>query len=831
MSPAGLSSTPDGGLLTPSAYLYYSQVHPSSLCSSPLIPTEESPSTRQDGFRRQNNILRLRKAGFKGSNIALRRVSPESKAPPPSGSVQRNDETACCTVGDEERKPSTGHSPSTPLRILADVSNSASRQARSLSPIDPEIFTSLRSSGKQALKLSSKMTHTQDIGPWAPCSRLTSPSEDMKLREITLNPKTPPSISKSPIAKHIKGCHKRNLNLRTASFESSKYIEHLESEIVALQTQLQSMNDPSTSKSHLAKLRALNADSRALRQEVLDWEHKFEERLRTKLQDHGISESKHQNRNRYLEKEIQTDQVKLKDLEAEVQSLRQLNKTAEGLSSENENLRRRLELMSELRTKSPVSQGLMPVHAELILPFCSNNIDQDSETTYETRNTLISSLTTSAREHLLEPRDPHKDLRQSCRSRELNSPLLPYNFSSSASSCTSQSRPSSMVSESSVSPVSFVLSQQREPTCSSHPSSQRKRMRRFPSGNCALKELILPNSSLPTSFPTSAPATTIERPWNEDTPKARGKRSLALGRAFSKRSLEGDEGHHSLPWDDTSTLQTLEANSPPNVSRWLLASDEDRALKEEKGETCIPRRLAHTRCQSLFTELSNAEALESTAISPSTDGKARELLNQRSKSSLELLDESSRINKPPTTLHHAHDRNVESRSSATLIEMWLDPCLLAKTIISNAWARRVQHRSIIGIGWKLLYLIVGPVARGRRKMEHIGRFDFEWNEYSIDASRERLVGHKKESRPSTSISNERFSATTKARECLEGEILSCPDCCQPSTPERFWIWVKFSVAIALAIGVAVRNGPQALFTDAAVLEDKGIQDYENETGT
>ncbi|KAK6496869.1 hypothetical protein TWF481_001851 [Arthrobotrys musiformis] len=67
---------------------------------------------------------------------------------------------------------------------------------------------------------------------------------------------------------------------KTPSVEQSGYIEHLEKQISDLNAKLRSYTDPTSDKSHAAIVQRLNAKVRSLENQVNEWEALFDERIR-----------------------------------------------------------------------------------------------------------------------------------------------------------------------------------------------------------------------------------------------------------------------------------------------------------------------------------------------------------------------------------------------------------------------------------------------------------------------------------------------------------------------------------------------------------------------
>ena len=98
---------------------------------------------------------------------------------------------------------------------------------------------------------------------------------------------------------------------------------------------------------------------------------------------------------------------------------------------------------------------------------------------------------------------------------------------------------------------------------------------------------------------------------------------------------------------------------------------------------------------------------------------------------------------------------------------------------------------------------------------------FDWRPYSAAASRRRTAEHylhdhggeyellPRETPPPGHIS----TPTIRPRMKEEPQIFTCDKCIEPSSHRTLRLWWQFSLAIVLAVGVAVKHGPGALLVD------------------
>ncbi|KAI9870343.1 MAG: hypothetical protein M1830_004354, partial [Pleopsidium flavum] len=313
-----------------------------------------SSQRHYEGLSRQNRRLKLRNIGFRGAILPGRRISPILDACSP-----RSEKVYCAENDDDRPRESQSRTlygeelPPSPVNILQEISNSTRR--RNFSP-RASLVEVLEDSTAVEGSTGGIFTSWYQEASNKNSSPLPHNSPDtigtMKLREGSLNAKTPPPLS-SPLAKQVKGRQKRSVNLRSTSFEASKYIEHLESQLTSIQTQLESLTSPTTRKSQSARLRVLSTESRALRQEVSEWEQKFNDKVREQVDRQVETESDLKGKITTLEREIESRDSKMRELEWEVESALQRVKDTEAVEMTNYNLERRVDVLTELLAQSP----------------------------------------------------------------------------------------------------------------------------------------------------------------------------------------------------------------------------------------------------------------------------------------------------------------------------------------------------------------------------------------------------------------------------------------------------------------------------------------------
>jgi len=461
--------------------------------------------------------LHLRNNKFKGAEIttaAPGRVSPFSACMrPPSPSILQTPQLYGVTLPGTPDFPSprSESSPSARGKVLEKLHNSIAKRARrSAATVLVYDETALNEEGP---------TFKQPAEPKVPYFDPVTSSPMESLREMSRNKENTPPPSTLNFAMSDKIRKRSRAGQRRVSFQTTKYVETLESEIASLNTRLATAASPSNNRVYAAKLRALGAQVRSLQQDVADWESKFEERVSDEVFSRTRFEVGLKAHIRSLESELEVKTIKVIDLENMLEETER--KVHDGEKQEH-CLSRRLNMLTTMLASSPMkcdyqtapSTPFAPPDAfrrgtktrSLLLPRRNTaetpSPQRPSTHAWEDPNLPLSDTIREAR---FESHDYFSSPRadgESIMSTQPTSAGVTDCFSSVRSPSTS-SRPISMISTSSFGASWGLPSQFTELPKS--PSRPRK-MRKFPSGTVSLKPLILPSQPGNTSAPISAPA-------------------------------------------------------------------------------------------------------------------------------------------------------------------------------------------------------------------------------------------------------------------------------------------------------------------------------------
>lgn len=903
---------------------------PGSSHSSSAITSSTTLASQQqnEGLSHQTRRLQLRNAGFRGAVFPTRRISPLFTKPSSaieSISRQVSNENSCLSA---EKRSMYGEAlPPSPVNILQEIQKSTRKKHSSPRPACAAVL--------QDIIQTEELSGTSETSWYMEGSRNCSPValaattvNTMKLREISGNQKTPPPPLSSPLTKQVKGRNLKRINLRSASSEASKYIEHLESQLASVNAKLDSLTSPNTNKLRSAKLRALTVDNRNLRQDLSGWEKQFAARVQEERDQRLEVEMELRIRLRTLENDMELKDARIAELEWEVESMRVKVGDAEGLEEVNIGLEKRIEILTNLLAHSPnkldvCSTATSPVRADPIkrtprpksmlpkIPSPSGGVRLSLSTVSESAfwqpgNTGSSSSIVGSPQDAVQDVDgqilqsPAYDegmqspgcRRQSRQSESLESRSRASGSFRSAPSSTS--RPTSFRSSGSFGPTSWGLPHLADVDVKS--ANKQRKMRKFPSGSVSLRPLILPAATVMPSLPASAPIyPSIDATARRDISEV----SLDPTTSFLSKAVDSSpvttpdqtERHRSTSWAQEQTLKALEGRAM-DVER----SDDERASRsiiltsEEKlfgfGKVTSEDRKRRSRPRSLQKELEEAEneragqaqafaasglfedglipvnmdeSLEESpeyrrfiaGIDPTPSNTPEPAVYSRRMRLLIESEDTPKPEKKPTPPAYAislpfeatpstlltpqHAFGIFSRLTNLISQTKQDPFVLARRLLSNAWAH--GSKRLGGMGWWLLGLVYGTRWRKRKRtadseiVEPATTQDFDWHHFTAEASRSRAAEHYFRdygachqtadswlSPPHASAqqmpsSNTTPRSTPSPKPRNEPHLFPCNDCVEPSSRRTFRLWFQFSLAIVLAVGMAIKHGPASLLAE------------------
>ena len=881
---------------------------------SSIVPSPEGTRSNH-----QTRRLQLRNAGFRGQNLPTRRISPifgSSFAPSePFGRVVSNEDSP----NNLEKRLLFGEDlPPNPVNILQEIHNSARRKLQQPRQSIGTIF--------QDDTATSPTDADSGVSWYSETSNNNSPSQPrktsiqmVKLREISFNGRTPPPPLSSPLAKQMRSRNGGRVQQRSTSAEATKYIEHLESQLVAVNTKLDSLMSPSSHKARAARLRALTSEARSLRQQVDDWEHKFDERVNDERNQLANVEMSLTNRLQALEDEVEAKDSRVRDLEWEMEGLRIQVKEAEGLEAINSDLERRIDLLSSLLVQSPTkleicSAASSPGKADprkrtprpkSMMPRVppspgsmriSLNIGPDMQFRMS-RRSFASATSPSPSPELSRAPALHEEGFQSTlemQSSKDSSDQGSGNSSSLRSPPSSSSRPTSLHSTGSSGANPWGLPLPFDAEAPAPVNQKQRRMRRFPSGAGSLKPLILPTASVTQSHAASAPVRDF---CNDPTQRNFSAASLDPTIAFlSKQECSSPTDTPTQPrrqrsssYAQRETMYTLEGRSssfaekdggqavlsPRSFSEEILETVEEeasdvkytkrerpRSVREELAEAGL---LAATQIDAgLVSYHNNSEDQTST---PDMDNQS---VNSPSPSAPHRRHQLGEPNKLKTPSQHGNARRLTptpksmastaiatspahglfARLTNVISQTKQGPVALARRLIHNAWVIGVAKLG--GMGWWLLGLVYGirwpkkqRAADAKNTVAEVPGRSMDGHHFSPrTAGRDSARQDRLDSFGRNGCHNARdpnmsgetltptadyvqlrgYKATLLARH--GPHFTPCSDCQEPPSRRSLRLWFRFSLAVILAVGIAIKDGPGALLEGSQSSTEKMFETWE-----
>lgn len=453
---------------------------------------------------------------------------------------------------------------------------------------------------------------------------------------------------------------------------------------------------------------------------------------------------------------------------------------------------------------------------------------------------------------------------------------------------SSASRPTSFRSSGSFGPTSWGLPHLADVDARS--ANKQRKMRKFPSGSVSLRPLILPAATVLPSLPASTPIyPSIEATARRDISEV----SLDPTTSFLSKPMDSSPvttpdqpgRQRSTSWAQEQTLKALEGRftdaerlDGEKTSPSMALTSEEKLFgfggvpSEDRKRRSRPRSLQKELEEAKYEKAGQVQALTSPELfeeglgpvdmdespeAPVESGHIMMGINPTLSKAAPLAANSRRIRRPiesedtakpegktthptytssqpakalPTTLLTTqHAFGVFSRLTNLISHTKQDPFILARRLLSNAWAQ--GSKRLGGMGWWLLGLVYGTRWRKRKRTADSGIVEppttqaFDWHHFTAGASRSRAAEHYFRdygachrrtdswlSPPHNSI-QKAPPLTPSSQTRNEPHLFPCNDCVEPSSRRTLRLWFQFSLAIVLAVGMAIKNGPGSLIIE------------------
>lgn len=659
---------------------------------------------------------------------------------------------------------------------------------------------------------------------------------------------------------------------RSISAETRKYVDHLEEELSAAQAQLQAVNSPSVTREQSSNMRHMKAEVSRLQDEIEDWETQFASRVRDEVDKCYVVEQALRAQLRALEEAVEESQYRIQELEG------QLSTTTEALDATetaNVNMEKRIEFFSDLLAASPTKLDLhahpagRPRHTrpQSLLPRVptANSLARSPERHAMTMptspvqfrfgtsqpisplNVSFSPDLTSSEEEMTQSETCGFSVNGMHQSNAKKPVRRMRRFGAGSIGPKSLILPSTTHCEPASAPpfgrgefgfeASFPMSPDQAMVAQGSPPAHRRR---------ASSKISADGSPVPlrgSSFPDfQALADADERRNEDNVPSARQH-----GANFSSEYdalLDCNLDEQISPARSqvmTRNFDSLGSSIAGPIGRNLM--DELEAAQSCSGVSVRPSHVFEYSedAATVIHPSSSPSALEAGDNHLSGSGsppKAATEVRFPSNSSTAITT-MPRHMFPPKLQPSASSKTlgVQSTTSMSTLDSLRDffgdiaasPLNMAKYLIERAQARLHIPRPLLSIQWWLVGILLGPMAK-RRYYARLSccKDDDDAEQHLLEDTPLRLrstdegleYGQLYQTPPPSSSTGANalrsrglVAGKGKKRASSKGLAKHCPH------NQRRWkhsplLWLKFSMTLAIAVGIAFKDGPSTLLKEA-----------------
>lgn len=687
------------------------------------------------------------------------------------------------------------------------------------------------------------------------------------------NSLTPRSTSLSKSATRRQ--HRNNLpKSDSLSEETAKYIEHLEAELASAQTQLSSMTSPTVMQARSLKMRALNAETRALQQQLVQWETRFHERVQEETEQRVKIEAGLRQRIRTLETESEEYSQKVQELQGQ---LRWNSTSLNATETANIELERRIEVITEILAS--------PKKAEQEVPVVSNAEKRHSrQRSMLPRFPTTGSLAAPTRGlEMTGPTTPLPDGSSGPMARFMPENLhRPPPFASSQSvdfaiaDGVAENVPSS--AESGISSKRSSRLSWSTPDSAAHGEIEAsltgtgrpsRRMRRFHGGSHMPKPLLLPSTNcLADTIPATAPPLDAKEtppsfPFPE-VPSTQAFEHLVSPLPGRRRALTCDEGLTAAMRRASSISRILTSSPPFTATPEPSCSSDAEVLRMASPDNMSSEKtlrdfssLGSAVGRNLFEELQRAKGSEGVSasdiskdtssshslssggrrfskiqsdatawrsMSGSYDGLRQRdwTLHQRSTSDMTALPHLQALY-PLARRRSNSELSPPNRSTSSLLsDLWKQPFTTARQCLIRAQTLSRSSLTVQRVQLWLVQFLLGPMvtrrimfssmrnARSRHRSESATSLGMGLQLTPTRSSRSSdavVTPEQMESLDSALACGSRGEGGKHVSNGDEVDEAACPLHGLWFSRHSPWLWLRFSLTLAIALGAAIRDGP------------------------
>lgn len=549
--------------------------------------------------------------------------------------------------------------------------------------------------------------------------------------------------------------HRRNRSGSEGVQGSARYVDYLERQVADLLVQLQGYTSPASGVSHAVKMRRLSSEARSLRNEVMDWEAKFNIRVKDEVETRAAQDMTLRGKIRALEERLEEEQERRRDVEVELEEEKEKVRDLKGLEEENRRLEFKVEALSGLLAESTRMQtGRSASSAP------SSIVGSRSESAVfgercEEISTVGTTPVESRRGSIEGPLSCGSSPGRGMEDYGITDPI--EHVLSTIAFCESESNAHTALSTAPPTPISPLPD-------SFGPSLRSRRMRKFPSGSSAPKTLILPSAAVVPSTSTSPTLPTIRTFFN--MPIADPSSMCASTRPSSSCSTVTSQFH-------TTVSQVNLGHGP---TRPILATQN-----------------------SLFAELARAEN-ESVSDTEADAAPAP-------------VSGVGTPAPPSPALSDTFTLVTDAMSNPTP--------LIVKAVAMVGMGIRSPTGTFLSARRSAMDMLSGVVGKGVERVSRRRAKLLREARRRKDDVVEGRVRRCECTCPHTVEKEKVNDRPTSAGEVSLALARSVPRVAQAEDAvENVWLWVRFVVALVVALGVAVKEGP------AVVLAVDGV-DYDH----
>ncbi|KAK5108051.1 hypothetical protein LTR62_008825 [Meristemomyces frigidus] len=787
------------------------------------------------GTSRQTRRLQLRNAGFRAAAVPARKVTPKSVS---SSTMAWSANSGPVSGSDAENV--------SPMGVKY---SSAKMDKRRSSGVLQEIDSG-----------SNTLTRPKASRPRITSRTLFAPPAELYTEDVN----SPPAPKSTIRAKSMRARAKMNKTRRSVSGETRMYIDHLEAELEDAQEKLRVVNSPTVTRQQSSKMRALDGETKHLQEELDEWEAKYDQRIREVMDEHLEIETNLRAQLRRLEQDAEESRYRLQELEIEVAATREAIEASEAA---NVHLEKRLEIMSDILATSPTKIDL---HAITPGMHKKHQRPKSMLPRFPTASNIHMSPEKQPRTQPPSPMLTFADFKNGLP-ETLDTSLSQSDMLSDAESVFSEAPTNggSVTSTEQVDLASFnPWTLHAIHTARARPA---RRMRRFGPGSHGPKPFILPSTS---SFePVSAPALERSEtapyfsfPLEEevDVGLEEGSPSSLLVRRRASTTADQTTLDHLAA---SSFLQRPASSSATPGGSTLSVQCPNSVRSGDHGTPRNFASLGSVAGRNLMDELyalDTTTTVESCEDSSKVDGEQtldgagdeeqadEAILSAHDSLSKTSADVHSHLSTetmplsttevddspPPSDLfnptYHSSHHNASPFTRLRLLftDLWRSPLALTQHLVHSAQARMRLPRPLRNVQWWLVGALLGPMARERLLRARAVVEEGEWGPCRVCANdeleRQGLLQGQQQSSDTAGLaeSDSGFDYGTFPPPPLtspkqrSGQTSSvhphCPHTLglRPATKSwsrhNPWLWLKFSLTLVFAVGVAFKEGPASL---------------------